>query len=80
MYSTLSLLGLFSLVMVAMAGFILFLVALDNYGPSLLRWLKTQGQAHGGSHLFPMPHGLKHGSTVPITKAADPFLQKPAKQ
>jgi len=73
MNSAFSLLGLFSLVMVTMAGFILFLAALDNYGPSLLRWLKTLGQARGGSHRFPMPRGLKHGSTVPITKATDKF-------
>jgi len=73
MNSAISLLVLFSLVMVTMTGLILFLAALDNYGPSLLRWLLTLGQARGGSQRFPMPRGLKQGSKVPITKAMDKF-------
>ena len=51
---------LFSLGIVALAGFVLVLAAVDNYGPSLFQWLRFKGQGLGGSHSSRISCVLKH--------------------
>ena len=52
--------ALFSLGIVALAGFFLFLAALDSYGPTLLHWLRCKGQALGGAYFSTRSSVLKH--------------------
>jgi len=52
--------ALFFLGIAALAGFLLFLAALDSYGPTLLHWLRGRGQALGGPYFSSRPSVLKH--------------------
>ena len=52
--------ALFSLGIIALAGSLLFLAALDSYGPAILKWVISMGYALRGFNFPPKSSALKH--------------------
>jgi hypothetical protein len=50
---------LFSLGIVALAGFVLFVATIVSYSPSLFHWLESKRQTFGGPCYYVMAHGHK---------------------